>query len=126
MRANRDDDLEIAAGMECVLKWRAVVALTPEERALAMAAAPSVDGANPAEAIEDFVRRNSTLDFDDIRAMPRPLRRHLLDSRVKELATYADEDKIAETDLKNGGRGGVRGGKMPETNEGPGVLHLSR
>ena len=100
MRANRDDDLEIAAGMECVLKWRAVVALTPEERALAMAAAPSVDGANPAEAIEDFVRRNSTLDFDDIRAMPRPLRRHLLDARVKELATYADEDKIAETDRR--------------------------
>ena len=100
VRANRDDDLEIAAGMECVLKWRAVVALTPEERALAMAAAPSVDGASPAEAIEDFVRRNSTLDFDDIRAMPRPLRRHLLDSRVKELATYADEDKIAETNQR--------------------------
>ena len=100
VKANRDDDLEIAAGMECVLKWRAVVALTPEERALAMAAAPSVDGANPAEAIEDFVRRNSTLDFDDIRAMPRPLRRHLLDARVKELATYADEDKIEDTDRR--------------------------
>ena len=99
VRANRDDDLEIAAVMECVLKWRCVVALTPAERAAAMSALPSEAGGNPG-AIEEFVSRNTHLNFDDIRSMPLPLRRHLLAARIKELASDADTRRMAETDEK--------------------------
>ena len=99
VRANRDDDLEIAAVMECVLKWRCVVALTPAERAAAMSALPPETGGNPG-AIEEFVSRNTHLNFDDIRSMPLHLRRHLLAARMKELASDADKKRMAETDEK--------------------------
>ena len=74
--ASSDDDT-VAAGMGG-LKWRAVVALTRGTRAGHGGGA--FGGRCESAGSEDFVKDRHS-GFDDIRAMPRPLRRHLLDAR---------------------------------------------